>query len=437
MKFKNNAFDNFIKTNLEFQKFLSQVQKNDYCFWLVGGCLRDFLLDLPQTDIDIVCSDDPTDFARSFSSTVSGHWFWLDSHRKQSRVLLDSGMSFDFAPLRAPTILQDLELRDFTINSLALNLKSFMHDLELLDPLSGRIHLQQKLLHRCSHKSFKDDPLRMIKGIRHAATLDLSLSEETQQEITLLNDLIVGIAGERIRDELGKVFDSEGVIAGITLLIDTGLFVSLFGPADPHWDQGAVLRDIESLKKKIKQIEVNAGERFLKVSSKEQFSLKAIFLFACFVYYYSPKQLSHLLHERLRLSRNFQSLLEELLVEPDQNIFTFMATIKGKRRQALVVEQLGKYACEKMFYWGVCHDRLELDIALELQESFNAEQAFGHIPGLLRGQMIVDIMNISPGKQISHIQLELKQAEIKGEIVTSEDAENWLKNELLFDNKVT
>ncbi len=425
-----SALTIFFKLNPELDLLISRVQESNDNFWLVGGCLRSFLLDLPQTDIDIACSGDPTTLARSWSSEVSGRWFCLDAKRRQSRVLLQNGLTLDFTPLRAPSIIEDLQLRDFTINALALPLNRSFPESELLDPLSGINHLQQKQLNMCSPHGFSDDPLRMLKGIRHAVTLGFVLSTETQKIIAASRNQLDKVAGERINDEWSKILGAEDGARGVELLIDTGVIGVLLGPAGDDWNRQTTVSEIRDLSTKIQASGLMAEERLSGVGNNDQFSLRAVFLFARLLQRYTPQQLSSLLHERFRLSRHLQQLLENLQSEPDDELFSLIDSIDGQRRQALLVEKIGPFACEKMLYWGVCRGRLELKQVVELQQSFSAEQQLGRIPDLLNGKRIAALLKDSPDTQIGELQKKLKLAEIKGEIRTSVDAERWLRRKL-------
>lgn len=425
-----SALIKFINLNPDLKTLISSIQNNNNDFWLVGGCLRNFLLDLPQVDIDIACSGDPTILAKKWATAVMGRWFWLDSKRKQSRVLLSNGLTVDFTPLRAPSIKKDLQLRDFTINALALHLDASFPDSDFFDPLAGVNHLQERQLHTCSDQSFPDDPLRMMKGIRHAVTLDFDISADTRRQILSSAHLLANVSGERIRDELGKILASENVVNGIELLIDTGLLGILLGPPGNNWDRHAAIDEINRLNVKIQEIELAAEKKLFSSEKTELFSTHVIFLFAQLLKRYSPSKLPDVLHNRLRLSRTVQRLLEELQTEPDLNLFSLAASIEGQRRQALVFEQMEPFAGEKMLFWGVCCDLLSLEKVLELQKSFNAEQKLGRIPDLLNGRLIASLLVGSPDTEIGEWQSKLKQAEIDGEISTDIEAENWLESNL-------
>ncbi|MFK5926558.1 MAG: hypothetical protein QM483_08010 [Desulfuromusa sp.] len=430
-----SALTTLINRTPSFKLLISRIQKSDDDFWLVGGCLRNSLLHLPQVDIDIACSGDPTPLAQAWGEEVSGHWFWLDAKRRQSRVLSPSGLSFDFSPLRAASITADLQLRDFTINALALPLNEFFPDSEFLDPLAGVSHLQQKQLQSCSPRSFLDDPLRMLKGIRHAVTLGFTLSDSTQKQMISSKHLLANIAGERIRDELSKIFDSKNIIKGIELLVDTELLGALFGSAGSDWNKQTAIDAINRLEVTLHDVGQESVANISNSRKPEVFSNRAIFLLTQFLKHYSSSGLAELLQRRLRLSRQQQRLIKELLADPSLDILSLAPSIEGQRPQALLVEKQEPFSAEKMFYWGVCENRLTLERTLQLQKSFARMQKFGRVPNLLNGREISSLLGSSSNIQIGKWQSRLKLAEINGEITTKLQAENWLKSKLPFDNQ--
>jgi len=189
--------------------------------YIVGGAIRDALLELPINDLDIIFPDDPTELAKSFARQMSGSWFWLDKDRRQSRVVFNAEANspdFDFAPFRAPTLGQDLLDRDFTINAMAIPLKADCIENELVDPLCGMDDLRNNVLRMVGSRTFTSDPLRIIKGIRHATVLGVEPEQETlcsmQREVTGL----YRIADERIRQEIWGILASKNVSRGLRLL---------------------------------------------------------------------------------------------------------------------------------------------------------------------------------------------------------------------------
>lgn len=188
--------------------------------YIVGGAVRDALLGLPIKDVDLIFPDDPTELAKNFARQLNGNWFWLDKDRRQSRVIFNAegnGPDFDFAPFRAPSLGQDLLDRDFTINAIAISLTTDSTENELVDPFCGVDDLRNNVLRMVDRKAFINDPLRIIKGIRHATVLGVKPEQETlysmQREVTGLNR----VAFERIRQEVWGILTSKNASQGLRL----------------------------------------------------------------------------------------------------------------------------------------------------------------------------------------------------------------------------
>ncbi|MFO7577815.1 MAG: hypothetical protein R6W66_08835, partial [Pelovirga sp.] len=315
-----------------FGELCSELRHSDLPAWLVGGCLRDLLLGRPCADIDLVTSADPTSWAQSWARG-RGHWFWLDRQRRQSRVLLPGNLSIDFAPLRAATIAADLAARDFTVNAIALPL-SAVSTTGLFDPLEGRRDLAERCLRHCAADSFSADPLRILKGIRHAVSLDFHFAGST---FALMRDATAGlnrVAGERLRDELLQILASGRDCRALELLSDGGFLETLFGTPGGPWDAqatGAALRPLRARMAAFAQ-QTATGEALLPHYPAELFLLGAV------LRSYAPADLAGVL-QRLRLSRAWQRLLVALQSPPERALLQLQAALNDRRR-ALLVERL-------------------------------------------------------------------------------------------------
>ncbi len=435
MKFPETALRDFFVRYPEIDTLLALIDHDPADCWLVGGCLRNFFLELPQNDIDIACSTDPTQLAKRWAAQTGGHWFWLDKARAQSRVVLPDNLTLDFNPLRADTIEEDLKLRDFTINSFALHLDSHFYDAPLLDLFGGVDHLVKKELHVCSPQSFSDDPLRILKGIRHAVTLGFRFDEDTWQQLCNCAPQLSKIAGERIRDELMKIFASENVAEGVQLLEESGVLKIFLGQPGKQWNSQTSATHLSLLNDKLKPL---SGFSLPGLEDVEHFTAREMILFAEMLNDYAPDNCSEMLHSRLRLSRQLEKILIELEKIPDLELLEALATVSAHpRRQALLVEKLNPFAALKMLYWGVCRDTFDFATFKELLNSFNQLKFHGRIPDLLDGKTVsATLDHISP-RQIGVWQSKIKLAEINGEIFSTEDAEKWLKAKLPFDNNGT
>ena len=409
---------------------LDHINQSEDDFWLVGGCLRNAFLDSPQTDIDIVCSNDPTSLIQQWANSVGGKWFWLDAQRKQSRVLLPGGLTIDIAMLRAATINQDLSLRDFTINSIASLLSKDFPAVDIIDPLHGIEALKNHQITYCSISSFCDDPLRILKGIRHAVDLDFEITPLTLAAMTLSAPLIRAIAGERILAELGKIFASTEVTRGIELLLDTGILTVVFGSPTESCIKDVLLAEIKTLYEQITNLGPIASTKPLKTTISDQIPPAAIFIFARLIKLYKPKNVSTLLHDRLRFSRQQERLITELLNEPDTKLVELASTLTEERQQALLMERLGPFATEILLNSSVFCYKLTIERLNKLQQSFEAIQINGRIPDLISGELLIANFRGLPSNQIGKWQQAIKTAEIDGKITTSVEAEVWLREKL-------
>jgi poly(A) polymerase len=200
--------------------------------YLVGGAIRDALIGRQLTDLDLIFPDDPTSLARCFAREIGGHWFWLDKDRRQSRVVPnrdDEGLHYDFALFRAPDLESDLLDRDFTINALALPLAGDLSASTLVDPRCGLDDLRLGVLRTVDKESFRNDPLRIVKGVRHATVLALKIETETLQSMRSEVAGLDHVAPERIRQEIWKIISNEQAGRGLQLLLECGVWERLFG----------------------------------------------------------------------------------------------------------------------------------------------------------------------------------------------------------------
>jgi len=200
--------------------------------YLVGGSLRDAIMGRPVRDYDFALGGAVWELSREFAARSGGTFFWLDRERQQSRVVTGregKRLTFDFAPLRGGGIVDDLRLRDFTVNALAL---SFMRGEEgLVDPLGGMDDIRSCTVRMCSRQAFNDDPLRMLRAFRFAATLGFIVEDGTLEAIMSVPDMLSQVAGERIRDEFFLILGAAGIGRSLKGLHQAGLLSPII-PSD-------------------------------------------------------------------------------------------------------------------------------------------------------------------------------------------------------------
>lgn len=217
----------------EVQNLISNIaslatELNIPCY-LVGGIVRDLLLNLPihDSDLDFVFEGDAIKFGESLVKKYGGK---LTHHYKFHTAIWHLPSTFNLQlstldlitarkesyqhagalPTVTPsTIDDDLHRRDFPINSMAIRLDGD-HFGQLLDPLNGGVDLENKIIKVLHDKSFIDDPTRIFRAIRYETRYSFNLEPST---LNLINaeslSVLSKLSGERIRNELDLIFDEE------------------------------------------------------------------------------------------------------------------------------------------------------------------------------------------------------------------------------------
>lgn len=201
--------------------------------YLVGGTIRDLLLGRPVSDLDIVVPEKAMAVARHFARLAGGAFVPLDWESETARVVVTNDV-FDFSTMKGETIEDDLSKRDFTINSLAVEIETSDRFAEkLIDPFSGFHDLHAKRLVPCSDTIFLDDPLRILRAYRLVVTLGLTMVEELPRLIKRDCAKLSRTSSERIRDELFLILSCSETEKVIHQMDVAGILAILFPEIDP------------------------------------------------------------------------------------------------------------------------------------------------------------------------------------------------------------
>ncbi len=171
--------------------------------YLVGGSVRDALLDRAKVDVDLdfVLPEKAVETAREIARKYHGGFVVLDDAREIARVVFPQG-TLDLALQEGNSLEIDLQRRDFTINAIAYNFSNQ----KLVDPLGGRADLERGIIRMVAAANLKDDPLRLLRAYRQAAQLNFTIEETTRATIRSLAPLLKTVAAERIQTELNYIF---------------------------------------------------------------------------------------------------------------------------------------------------------------------------------------------------------------------------------------
>lgn len=258
---------------------LSQLQKNNFQAYLVGGCVRDLLLKRKPKDWDISTNANPQQIQKIFSNSIYENQFGTVAVKTNSQdetlkviEITTFRKEGKYTDKRHPdeikfaqSIEEDLARRDFTINAIAIEIRAKNQELRIknqgsknkeknisiifdsklinpiiIDPFNGQKDLKNKLIRAVgnANERFNEDALRLIRAIRFACELNFEIEKETYKAIKKNNQLIKFIAPERIKDELIKIIQTPYAKKGILLLQETGLLKLII----PELEEGIGLK---------------------------------------------------------------------------------------------------------------------------------------------------------------------------------------------------
>ena len=218
------------------------AQRMDRQAFIIGGFVRDLLLDRPSKDIDIVVDGSGIDFAQALSEELQGtkvNFFKsfgtaMFKHDDIKYEIVGARRESYRYDSRKPavedgTLQEDRERRDFTINALSISLNEADFG-EIIDPFGGLQDLEDKRLITPLDpvQTYSDDPLRMMRAIRFATQLGFRIEENSLEAISTQRERIKIVSQERITTELNKIIEAPRPSVGFKLLFKTGLLELIF-----------------------------------------------------------------------------------------------------------------------------------------------------------------------------------------------------------------
>jgi putative nucleotidyltransferase with HDIG domain len=192
--------------------------------WLVGGAVRDRLLERHTDDVDVALPGDPRAAARRIAKQAGGTAFQLSHEFGGWRVVgPDHAWHVDLLPLRGGDLRDDLAARDFTVNAMAEPLAGG----ELVDPHGGRHDLEARRLRMVSERSLPDDPLRGLRAVRFSVELGFTIEPATGAAVREHAPAIARVSPERVFAELKRVVAAPRVRDGLALMGESGLLAAV------------------------------------------------------------------------------------------------------------------------------------------------------------------------------------------------------------------
>ena len=190
--------------------------------YLVGGAVRELCLGREPNDFDIVLSRQED--LGTLEELLGSCAFALGKKPIQTCRIVKKDLSVDITFLSS-SIEDDLARRDFTMNAVAYDI----HGDEIIDVLGGIEDIEKRMIRCPSKGALLDDPLRMLKAIRHFSVIKgFVIQDDLEQSIGELKTLINRPAPERIKYEMDQVLIAENSFDGLKLMEKTGLLFQIF-----------------------------------------------------------------------------------------------------------------------------------------------------------------------------------------------------------------
>lgn len=452
-KIKNDKIINLIKNS---------AQNAD--IYLVGGAIRDFYLGKENFDKDIIVLTDARIFAQELAQTLDATFVALDEENKIYRLVLKDKINYiDVANPIGKTLIDDLKRRDLTINSVAINLKTF----EIIDLNDGIKDLKEKKIRHINEQNFLDDPLRLLRVYRFQAMLGFEIDSNLTQIIKKHATKIHKSAVERINYEITKLFSGDYCAKILMEMDESGLLAEILPvsgelkkiPPNLHhhlnlFDHSVeVVNQIQKLYEKsspevqehLQKIDFGAASRlahlkfagflhdigkpdtwtieegtgkhrFIKhddLGSKMALSMlkKAKF---------SKKQIDYLVK-----MIKFHIYPSHVITTPDVTEKVYMRLIRKMENEVIDVIILamadrlsarGVEITDEIVEKNINNLQTLLDFYLSVKDSLKP------IPKLLSGEEIMKILNISPSPKLGEIIKSMQEAQLAGDITTKDEA---------------
>jgi tRNA nucleotidyltransferase (CCA-adding enzyme) len=380
--------------------------------YIVGGFVRDLLLDRAPADFDLVVEGDAIALANALAKKYGGK---ITAHSKfgtaqwflPQTLLVTHYSSLDLVSARSETykhpaalptvclgnMTDDLRRRDFTINTLALRLDGD-HFGELRDDLNGQADLQRRIVRVLHPGSFIDDPTRIFRAVRYEQRLGFKIDEETLALIQDALPLIHNLSPERVRHELDLILEEENTALMLQRLAELNI-LKVVHPA---------LRWNRSIQK-----------RFEKIRGGESVSRLALAWMAWLVNY-SVNEIEQM-DDRL----HFKATLRQAIAAASA-LYQELDSLSGKKPSQVVarlehVPLSALSAVELFAAHGEARKNLE-----------NYINIWRHVKPHTTGHTLKKL-GLEPGPAYQSILLRLKNAWLDGEI-SSEQEEQALLDQL-------
>ena len=408
------------------------ADKRGVQLYLVGGSVRDLLLERPTTDIDFALASDAIAFAKAFAASIRATCIALEENPSTARVIVKpssvreaSRLSMDFAQFRAASLTEDLCLRDLTINAMAIAFENVkivtrqahqQNAFHVIDPCGGMKDLETGLLRFPSEIVVQEDPVRLLRIYRFAAQLDFEISEGATALVVRHRSLLSNVAMERCRDELLKIFKVKKAhpylrqLEAVRLLIQV---IPSIRETDRSW------RSLETFEERPIPAVFDAYRSEINDYLREELGAEAdrcSFIKLSFLCGENPSSVG----KHLRLSRRTVLFMANL-ISGSMDLRRIIPQLTQKQ----IIRFLRTYMSD---WWGVllyaaASYPIDSTVLKQIADTYHEYILPTRKQGrLITGNDLIQKFHLKEGKQIGNLLKEIEDRQFAGEIRTREEA---------------
>lgn len=268
VELKSNTTSRYIRLPESLSSVVKFFSDNQIEAYLTGGAIRNLLMGIDAVDFDVSINSFSPQIAKDLSLAINFKVHLIDPDREVYRLVDGcNDLWIDIKPLQGD-ILEDLALRDFSIDAMAVFLELSKGESRIIDPYGGIEDINDCFVRALDKSVFIEDPIRLMRAPRIASQLNFEIHSETLNWIGSYAKNIDLVSTERIREELLKILDSKSSVKWLRLLDKLGILCTIIPelecargvtqPVEHHWD--VFDHSIET---------VGAIERLLQLSDNE------------------------------------------------------------------------------------------------------------------------------------------------------------------------
>lgn len=418
--------------------------------FIVGGYIRERLLNRHASDLDVVVVGKPKLLARYLADFFKAPLITLDEQRAIYRVMLPFNFTVDIAQCHQAGIETDLSERDLSINAMAVPAAQLVSliagewdAVDIIDPCGGQKDVQQGLIRALSRVNLQADPLRLLRVFRIAAGLKFQIEPQTLAWILELRACLPTVPAERIVNELELLLCSAHFSDYLPEMVQLKLLDPVIGwsadvpPARQQtvtllqWLHASHLHDYQI-------IEMNLGpvlKEYMNqaIAGKHDLSVTLLLAALCLARDAEATQIE-IWCQKLRLSNRDKAFIQ--MIGHGQKLVTgWSATQYLTRTEQFQLYQFYReYFPATVFYsWGLFVSEggittlpLRQLIGTMLSGYF-AKDGLAHLPILINGNDIMSHLQIKPGPWVGKLMQDVQVAQAEGLVHTREQALVWLK----------